>query len=46
MTLGSVGRGARLGRDPCAHGRVRGSVATHGLVVHGLNFMDMIEPCG
>ena len=30
----------------CAHGRVHGSVATHGLVVHRLNFMDMIEPCG
>ena len=30
---GSVGRGARLGRDACAHGRV------HGLVAHGLNFM-------
>ena len=37
---GSVVRGARLGRDACAHGRI------HGLVAHGLKFMDMIEPCG
>ena len=42
----SVIRGAWLGRDPCAHGRVHGSVATHGLVAmhiriaHGLNFLD------
>ena len=43
---GSVGCGARLGRDVCAHGRVHGSVATHGLVELGLNFMDMTEPCG
>ena len=42
-------------RDECAArlimvhglvGRVHGSVATHGLVAHGLNFMGMIEPCG
>ena len=32
---GSVGRGARLGRDACAHGRVHGSVATHDLVAQG-----------
>ena len=44
--------GARLGRSlytawsACAHGRVHGSVEMHGLVAHGLNFMDMIEPCG
>ena len=43
---GSVGHGARFGQDACAHGRVHGSVATHGLVAHGLNFMGMIEPCG
>ena len=42
----SVGRGARLGRDVCAHGHVHGSVVTHGLVAHGVNFMDMTEPCG
>ena len=41
-----VVRGARLGRDACAHGRIYGSIATHGLVAmhvriaHGLNFMD------
>ena len=29
---------ARLGRDACAYGRIHGSVVTHGLVVHGLNF--------
>ena len=45
--------GARLGwarcttwSDACAHGLAHGSVATHGLVAHGLNFMDIIEPCG
>ena len=36
----SAVRGARLGRDACAHGRVNLSVAMHGLVAHGLNFMD------
>ena len=43
---GSEVRGARLRRDTCAHGRVHGSVATHGFVAHGVNFMGMIEPCG
>ena len=38
--------GAWLGRDACAHGRVHGSIATHGLVVHGLKFLWMIEPSG
>ena len=40
--------GARLGWSWCTawSGRVHGSVATHGLVAHGLNFMDMTEPCG
>ena len=42
----SVVRGARLGRDVCAHGRVHGPVVTHGMVVHGLNFLWMIRPCG
>ena len=43
---GSVGardsavHGARLGRDACAHGRIHGSVVTHGLVAHRLHFMD------
>ena len=43
---GSVICGPRLGRDACAHGRMHGSVTTHGLVTmhvqiaHGLNFMD------
>ena len=40
--------GARLGWSWCTawSGRVHGSVATHGLVAHGLNFMGMTEPCG
>ena len=37
---GSAVRDAWLGRYACVHGRVHRSVATHGLVVHGLNFMD------
>ena len=44
--LGSAVRGARLGRDACAHGRFHGSVARHGFVAHRLNVMDMTETCG
>ena len=40
VTLSLDIRYARLGRDEYALGRVHNSVTTHGLVVHGLNFMD------
>ena len=43
---GSVVHAAQLGLDVCAHGCVHGSVVTHGLVVHGLNFLWMIEAYG
>ena len=51
---GSVVRSARLGclwctawsGRVCAWTRPRFFIATHGLVVHGLNFLWMIEPCG